>query len=378
VWANEYTPFGELADEFTVFDGARVYAGHFWDEDVQLYYAKARWYSPEIGRFMSVDPIKDGINWYVYAANNPVAYVDPMGLRASGGQGVGIDFMQMDRSLEAAAARDRQRRWKNYLANYIPDPISEDEEIDVAKELEKNPELKEIFERHEIGEFPPKVQEYFVRLYLMTLKPKYEAENGMTKCNAMADDVVKGNSKHEQIYQKIKNTEGSSMFEKVLNYTKENYDVTIYYEGAQAQEEANKGNVVIVVGTYYYAVEGKIGEYRLTTHYSTVAPSNIALTSGGIWNKYKVSGLKAQLDGMKNPNGQMHFGPFLAQVGAANGMLGQSWAYNDHDTDGINQGTKYGDEVGGIVYLQFKPSQTNPGAFAAELIMSIIQNSNDI
>jgi hypothetical protein len=36
VWANEYTPFGELADEFTVFDGARVYVGHFWDEDVQL------------------------------------------------------------------------------------------------------------------------------------------------------------------------------------------------------------------------------------------------------------------------------------------------------------------------------------------------------
>ena len=33
-----------------------------------------------IGRFVTVDPVKDGLNWYAYAANNPLRYVDPNGL----------------------------------------------------------------------------------------------------------------------------------------------------------------------------------------------------------------------------------------------------------------------------------------------------------
>ena len=29
---------------------------------------------------MTLDPIKDGMNWYAYCAANPVMYVDPWGL----------------------------------------------------------------------------------------------------------------------------------------------------------------------------------------------------------------------------------------------------------------------------------------------------------
>jgi|SRR5690554_34273 len=39
----------------------------------------ARWYDSEIGRFISVDPAKDGVNWYTYGANNPLRFVDPTG-----------------------------------------------------------------------------------------------------------------------------------------------------------------------------------------------------------------------------------------------------------------------------------------------------------
>ncbi len=35
---------------------------------------------PQLGRFIQQDPIGDDINWYVYAANNPVLYIDPEGL----------------------------------------------------------------------------------------------------------------------------------------------------------------------------------------------------------------------------------------------------------------------------------------------------------
>ena len=39
----------------------------------------ARYYWPEVGRFVQQDPVGDGMNWYVYARNNPVAFIDPEG-----------------------------------------------------------------------------------------------------------------------------------------------------------------------------------------------------------------------------------------------------------------------------------------------------------
>ena len=39
----------------------------------------ARFYSPQIGRFLQQDPIRSGINWYAYVGNNPVVYIDPEG-----------------------------------------------------------------------------------------------------------------------------------------------------------------------------------------------------------------------------------------------------------------------------------------------------------
>ena len=39
------------------------------------------YYDPHAGRFISRDPVGDGINWYAYAYNNPLAFIDPSGLR---------------------------------------------------------------------------------------------------------------------------------------------------------------------------------------------------------------------------------------------------------------------------------------------------------
>ena len=45
----------------------------------------ARWYDASLGRFTTEDPIKDGANWFTYANNNPVRYVDPWGLKPISG-----------------------------------------------------------------------------------------------------------------------------------------------------------------------------------------------------------------------------------------------------------------------------------------------------
>lgn len=43
-------------------------------------YLRARYYDSGIRRFISEDPIRDGLNWYSYAGNNPVMFVDPSGM----------------------------------------------------------------------------------------------------------------------------------------------------------------------------------------------------------------------------------------------------------------------------------------------------------
>lgn len=54
--------------------------GKLLDENTNLYYFNARWYDSDIGRFISEDPARYGANWYGYAGQNPMVYVDPTGL----------------------------------------------------------------------------------------------------------------------------------------------------------------------------------------------------------------------------------------------------------------------------------------------------------
>jgi RHS repeat-associated protein len=74
-----YDGFGNSAgSSFTRYD----YTGRERDPDTGLMYYRARWYDPQLGRFISEDPIglAGGINQFTYVSNNPQNATDPSGL----------------------------------------------------------------------------------------------------------------------------------------------------------------------------------------------------------------------------------------------------------------------------------------------------------
>ncbi len=55
------------------------FTGQILDEEQAVYYFGARYYLPEIGRFLSGDPKAQYYSTYVYSNNNPISYTDPDG-----------------------------------------------------------------------------------------------------------------------------------------------------------------------------------------------------------------------------------------------------------------------------------------------------------
>ncbi|GIV10071.1 MAG: hypothetical protein KatS3mg019_2162 [Fimbriimonadales bacterium] len=67
--------WGEVQSSLRTGRGYCANLGHPGDE-TGLVYMRARYYEPATGRFISEDPARDGVNWYLYAGGNPVAKVD--------------------------------------------------------------------------------------------------------------------------------------------------------------------------------------------------------------------------------------------------------------------------------------------------------------
>lgn len=76
---DKYDEFGVPASGNS---GRFQYTGQAWIGNVGLYYYKARFYAPTIGRFMQTDPVgyADGMGWYNYAQGDPVNKTDRSGL----------------------------------------------------------------------------------------------------------------------------------------------------------------------------------------------------------------------------------------------------------------------------------------------------------
>jgi len=82
-WGNTLRVVAESQEMRPVSQPLR-YQGQYYDEETGLHYNRFRYYDPDIGRFISQDPIglAGGFNLYQYAPN-PLTWIDPLGLSCS-------------------------------------------------------------------------------------------------------------------------------------------------------------------------------------------------------------------------------------------------------------------------------------------------------
>ena len=78
-----YTPFGEALDfNPTEVSTSYLFTGESYDNNLEMYHLRARYYDPSIGRFISFDPAEDmnnKLHKYNYCADDPINNLDPSG-----------------------------------------------------------------------------------------------------------------------------------------------------------------------------------------------------------------------------------------------------------------------------------------------------------
>lgn len=81
----EYDIYGKEKETKEQIKNPIRYGGQYYDEESSLYYLRARYYSPDLMRFMSEDTYRGDIsnpgslNYYAYCCNDPVNRIDPSG-----------------------------------------------------------------------------------------------------------------------------------------------------------------------------------------------------------------------------------------------------------------------------------------------------------
>jgi RHS repeat-associated protein len=82
-WRVSYQTWGNLlTEDVTEIQQTLRFQGQYFDAETGLHYNRYRYYEPETGRFLSLDPIGlyGGPNGYQYAPN-PIVWTDPLGLK---------------------------------------------------------------------------------------------------------------------------------------------------------------------------------------------------------------------------------------------------------------------------------------------------------
>ncbi|MEW6413227.1 MAG: RHS repeat-associated core domain-containing protein [Candidatus Zixiibacteriota bacterium] len=158
VWSSDYYPFGSLYDEQVVQSNELRFPGQYHDRESDLYYNWHRYYEPQLGRYVTPDPLGIGagdVNLYRYVVGNPLSSADPSGMilewifddpneRAAHKDEATTckEFVEWARAFdyswdEAMHSGDTQDRWNESAAGpmqgcrYMIDPANPNQVIDM-------------------------------------------------------------------------------------------------------------------------------------------------------------------------------------------------------------------------------------------------------
>jgi RHS repeat-associated protein len=118
----DYDPYGRRTKVSGTLDSDFGFTGHYYHAPSGLHFAPFRAYSAELGRWISRDPIEEdgGINLYGYVRNDPVNWLDPLGL-APGDSYPDPDSAAMD------ASRDIHPLTKKSRCEYAGEILERDD-----------------------------------------------------------------------------------------------------------------------------------------------------------------------------------------------------------------------------------------------------------
>ncbi|MEX5550371.1 RHS repeat-associated core domain-containing protein, partial [Pseudomonas pergaminensis] len=88
VWSAHYRAYGEITRlDIGKVDNPLRFQGQYFDQESGLHYNRHRYYNPDVGRYLTQDPVKlaGGVNAYQYVPN-PTGWVDPLGLSRCPGE----------------------------------------------------------------------------------------------------------------------------------------------------------------------------------------------------------------------------------------------------------------------------------------------------
>ncbi|MDR2178218.1 MAG: RHS repeat-associated core domain-containing protein [Treponema sp.] len=119
----EYDAFGKpYQGEFD--QGLNLgYTGKPYDTATGLYDYGYRDYAPEAARFTTVDPVRDGANWFVYVNNDPVNWVDRFGEMPQAVFGAIVGFVSSTVA-EIGGRMTSGQSFTEAVSNTMNDPVA--------------------------------------------------------------------------------------------------------------------------------------------------------------------------------------------------------------------------------------------------------------
>ncbi|NWC88518.1 RHS repeat protein [Pseudomonas reactans] len=125
VWSAHYRAYGEITRlDIAKIDNPLRFQGQYFDQESGLHYNRHRYYNPDIGRYLTPDPVKlaGGINTYQYVPN-PTGWVDPLGLSPCPGED------KCKPTIEGTKANANEGGPLSPIPSYIPPEMGYHKEI---------------------------------------------------------------------------------------------------------------------------------------------------------------------------------------------------------------------------------------------------------